>query len=91
MAKTTPLAIIYLRKALRRARDLPAGQLKTLETVLDGLAADPTYLHNNLKPLSGSKDAFRLRLGGWRVTFAIDADARTLTCIDIQPRGSAYK
>lgn len=91
MTKTTPLAIIYLRKALRRARDLPAGQLKTLETVLDGLATDPDYRHNNLKPLAGHKDTFRLRLGDWRVTFVIDAKARTLTCIEIQPRGSAYK
>ena len=26
--------------------------------------------------MSGSKDTFRLRLGGWRVTFVIDAEGR---------------
>lgn len=91
MTKTTPLAINIRKPALRRVRDLTASQLKTLKAVLDGVAADRTFRHNNLKVLAGSNAAFRLRLGTWRVIFVRDAKARTLTVTEIQPRGSAYK
>lgn len=91
MTKTTPLAISLRKSALRRAKDLTVAQVKSMETILGSVAADPAYRHNNIKALAGSKDVYRLRLGDWRVIFTIDRNNGTLTVTKIRPRGSAYK
>ncbi len=59
--------------------------------MLDAVARDPAYRHNNLKPLAGVKDGFRLRLGDWRVCFVRDADGGVIDVYEIEPRGSAYR
>lgn len=41
-------------------------------------------------PLKG-RDEWRLRVGDWRVIFARDSDAKTLTILRILPRGRAYQ
>lgn len=90
MAKA-PLAIRYRKPTLLNARNLSAAQKKTLRSVLDGVALDPKYRHNNLKPLKGLKNGFRLRLGDWRVSFFRDAKDGVIDVFEIQPRGKAYR
>lgn len=34
---------------------------------------------------------YRLRVGGWRVRFAVDRRARVLYVLSVQPRGKAYR
>lgn len=34
---------------------------------------------------------YRLRIGGWRVRFTIDREARVLYVLSVQPRGRAYR
>ena len=91
MARTSPLAVTYRKPALRRFRDLAPARQRTLATVLEAVAREPAYRHNNLKPLAGFKDGFRLRLAGWRVTFILDRKAGTLAVTEIEPRGKAYR
>ncbi|MFQ5763601.1 MAG: type II toxin-antitoxin system RelE/ParE family toxin [Rhodospirillales bacterium] len=91
MAKTPPLAVSYRKSALRRVRGLSPAQRRTLDTVLKAVARDPGYRHNNLRPLAGVKDGFRLRLGDWRVSFVRDAKGGVIDVYEIEPRGSAYR
>ena len=49
----------------------------------EGLAGD-------VKPLKG-RDDWRLRVGGWRVIFSVDAEQRVIKVKYIDVRGDVYK
>lgn len=34
---------------------------------------------------------YRLRVGNWRVRYALDPDAKVLTVLRVLPRGQAYR
>ncbi len=85
------MEIRYRKSALYNARSLSAPHRHTLKEVLSGIAQDPKYRHNNLKPLRGVKNGFRLRLGDWRVSFVRDARDGIIDVFEIQPRGKAYR
>ena len=91
MARTPPLAISYRKSALYNVRNLSTAHKRTLRTVLGGIARDPKYKHNNLRPLKGVKNGFRLRLGDWRISFVRDAKDGAVDVYEIQPRGKAYR
>lgn len=91
MARTPPLDVIYRKSALYNVRNLSAAHKRTLRTILSGIAQDPKYKHNNLRPLKGVKNGFRLRLGDWRISFVRDAKGGIVDVFEIQPRGKAYR
>ena len=86
-----PLEIRYRKSALFNVRNLPTAQRRTMQEVLNGIAGSPKYRHNNLRPLKGVKNGFRLRLGDWRVSFVRDARDGIVDVFEIQPRGKAYR
>ena len=48
-------------------------------------------LHRQVRPLTGRlKGDYRLRVGGWRLLFTPDTEARRLYVYAILPRGAAY-
>lgn len=62
---------------------------KELE-VLSGL--ENPLEHQSLKPLTGDLRRFcRLRVGKYRIVFAILEDDRTIAVVNIAPRGNVYK
>jgi len=67
------------RKGLDRMTSKTAGAM--LER-LEAVAAAPDPKHTNVKPLSGARDAFRLRQGNWRAVYVLDR-------VDV--RGSVYR
>lgn len=91
MAGSPPLAVTYRKTAFFNARNLSAAHKRSLRTVLSGVAQDPKYRHNNLKPLKGVKNGFRLRLGDWRVSFVRDAKEGIIDVFEILPREKAYR
>ena len=47
--------------------------------------------HENVKPLTGDLRGFyRMRIGRYRVVFALLNDAKTIAVVNIAPRGDAY-
>lgn len=79
-------AVIFLpvaAKFLRRNRAASARIISKIE----GYAADPTTLANNVKRLTGST-ALRLRIGDFRVIFEETETEIIVTMIG--PRGSVY-
>lgn len=47
----------------------------------------------DVKPLKGrgaAGDEWRLRVGGWRVIYVLDREARIISVLAVRPRGNAY-
>ena len=72
------------------ARMQPA-KAKDIREAIDKVAADPTVPNNNLRPLKGVPNGFRIRVGDWRVSYVLDSQAGVMSVFEIAPRGGAYR
>ncbi|MCL2634287.1 MAG: type II toxin-antitoxin system RelE/ParE family toxin [Oscillospiraceae bacterium] len=59
----------------------------TKNRLKQGITAIP---NGDIKPLKGTADSFRLRIGDWRIIFSYP-DENTVLIEKIAPRGGAYK
>ena len=82
--------IEYSKAAIRTLRRIPANTAALIRGKVGQLADDPRAVHAQLRPLAGS-DAYRLRVGGWRVILRIDDAAQVIRIVLIAPRGKAYR
>ena len=85
------MRITYRRdpvKALRRMQRAKAGDITG---AVERVAVDPWAPNNNLRPLKGVPNGFRLRVGDWRVSYTVDRDAAVIDVFEIAPRGGAYR
>jgi mRNA interferase RelE/StbE len=53
------------------------------------VAADPYARHNNVTKLQG-RDAYRLRVGDWRVIYELHDDRLELWALEVGARGEIY-
>ena len=72
-------------------RDLKRLNPNVAERVLEALARLAETGHGDLKYLRGSDDAWRLRVGDWRVKLVFDHAGRTITVLWVRPRGRVYR
>jgi mRNA interferase RelE/StbE len=82
--------IEYSRDALKALLRMPSNMARLIRTKVEQLAADPFAPNNNVKRLKGM-DAFRLRVGDWRVVYEIDRRMIVIFVIRIGPRSSVYE
>ena len=68
----------------------PAKARDILEAV-ERIAGDPAAPNNNIKPLRGVRDGYRVRVGDWRVSYLLDRAQDTLEVFEVAPRGGAYR
>ena len=73
-------------KALAR---LPLNWQKRIVTKIREVAANPYAPNNNLTKLQG-RDAYRLRVGGWRVIYELQDDRLVMLVLEVGPRGGIY-
>jgi mRNA interferase RelE/StbE len=45
----------------------------------------------DIRKLRGTADQYRLRVGTWRVIFALDGEQRRMTILQVTPRRDAYR
>ena len=69
---------------------MPNNIEQTVIKKIRRIATDPFAPNNNIKALRGN-DVLRLRIGDWRVLYALDSESETITVIKILPRGHAYR
>jgi mRNA interferase RelE/StbE len=84
----------FTRSAGKQLAKLRKGQpdkAKAILDVLDRIAADPFGKHNNLTPLEGVEDGYRLRVGDWRVSYKLFRDEDVLEVFEVETRGGAYR
>ncbi|MCH7692333.1 MAG: XRE family transcriptional regulator [Proteobacteria bacterium] len=78
--------VVILKSARRRWNQLTPEQRRKVQDVLDGLAAEPGFRHNELRPLKSVRRGFRFRLGVWRILFTLDRRAGILEIFEVNPR-----
>jgi mRNA interferase RelE/StbE len=60
-----------------------------LSLAIDGLLQIPPK--GDIKPLVGSENKKRLRVGSFRIIFVVDHDEETICILNIDNRGDVYK
>ena len=70
-------------------RRLPKDLLRRITAALRALAEDPRPLH--CLKLTGHDKLWRIRVEGWRVTYAIEDDELIILVVEVSPRVGAYR
>ena len=83
-------AVTYGADALKTLARMDAAVAKRLRAKILELARDPLAPSNNVKRLKGV-DAYRYRMGDWRVVYTLDRKSKILAVIAAGPRGSVYE
>ena len=82
------MKIAYSKQAIRTLSKMPANESARIRSKIRQYADNPASQANNLKKLQG-RDAYRLRVGDWRVIF--DENEVVIDVIKIGARGSVYE
>lgn len=80
--------VVLERQPQKILRRLPRDLLRRIDTALLGLASDPRP--PGCIKLAGHETLYRLRVGDWRIIYAIEEAALIVLVIEIAPRGDAY-
>ena len=83
--------VIYRREPAKSLRRLQRAKAQDIMAAVDRIAAAPFAPNNNLRPLKGMSNGFRVRAGDWRVSYIIDREAQVTTVFEVAPRGGAYR
>jgi mRNA interferase RelE/StbE len=83
------MEIRYTKAALKALMRMPNNTAQLIRGKIRQYAENPASLANNVKKLQGREDAYRLRVGDWRVIFT--QDGIILDVLKVGPRGSAYE
>ncbi len=81
--------ITFRRKAKRVMARLPADLKRRISQAIDQLAVNPHPPGS--KRLVGAEDLYRIRVGGWRIVYAVKDDQLLILVVTVAPRGSAYR
>lgn len=79
--------IRYTKSALRTLRKMPTNTARLIQSKIEAFASNPVTQSNNVKALKG-REAFRLRVGDWRVI--LDKQGNVLAVLEIGHRSSVY-
>ena len=83
------MAITFTRQAIKELAAVEPARAKRIRDAIERVHAAPRAKHNNLKPLKGVKNGYRLRQGDWRVSFTVSGG--NMDVFEIAARGSAYR
>jgi mRNA interferase RelE/StbE len=84
----------YAQKLSARAvKDLDALDNKAKKRILDRIdeLGEAPYDTKRSTKLTNQGGLRRSRVGGWRIIFTVDDDAKTLTVVTVERRGQVYK
>jgi mRNA interferase RelE/StbE len=77
------------RLAEKGIKKLPRDVIASVWAKIKSLADDPCPAGS--KPVQGFKDTYRLRVGDFRIVYAILEDKLLVLVLEVSPRGAAYK
>ena len=81
----------YRRDPLKALRGMQPAKAQDIRAAIARIAADPVALNNNVRPLRGVPNGFRVRVGDWRVSYVIDRRRDVIEVYEVAPRGGAYR
>lgn len=82
-------SIEYTKQAVKALASMPSTTRMLVRTKIEALAVDPMGAAN-VKKLVG-RPGYRLRVGDWRVIYALDSGRLVVLVLDIGARGGVYK
>ncbi len=85
----TQWRIIIHRKAEKMLKRLDGDILVRVRAAIRELASEPRP--NGVKKLTGYENFFRIRVGDWRIIYAIEDDQLIVLVLEISTRGGAYR
>ena len=81
--------VIIHRKAERVLKRLDGDMLERIRQAIRGLASEPRPI--GYKKLIGYENPYRVRVGDWRIIYAIEDKQVVVLVLGIAPRGGAYR
>ncbi len=82
-------AVSFRRSAEKDLRKLDRTVQRRVLRAIDGLAGDPRP--DGCRKLVGSEDAFRIRVGDYRVIYTVDDVVRIVAIENVRHRREAYR
>lgn len=82
--------IEYTRDAIKALKAMPRTLSLQIRSKIETLAANPFASNNNVRKLVGI-EAYRLRVGDWRVIYEIEGGRLVIHVLTVAPRGGAYQ
>jgi len=81
--------IVIGRRVQRAFRRLPRDLLNRIKVAIEQLAQNPRPV-GSIK-LKGHQDLYRIRVGGWRIIYALKEEELIILVIQVSARGGAYR
>ncbi|MBK7463921.1 MAG: type II toxin-antitoxin system RelE/ParE family toxin [Betaproteobacteria bacterium] len=82
--------IEYTRDAVKALKAMPRNMSLQIRGKIELLAADPFAANNNVRKLVG-REAYRLRVGDWRVIYEFEGGRLVIHILTVAPRGGVYQ
>ena len=82
-------AILFARSARKELERLPAREVGRIFAKIEDLASEPRP--EGYRKLAGPGATWRIRVGVYRVLYAVDDDARVVDIIAVRHRRDAYR
>lgn len=77
------------RQPQKMLRRLPRDLLQRVDQAIRSLADDPRP--PGCKKLAGYDNLYRVRVGDWRISYAVEDDRLIVLVLEVAPRGAAYR
>jgi mRNA interferase RelE/StbE len=81
--------LILKRQPERILRRLPRDIRERIDQKLMSLVANPRP--EGCLKLTGYENLYRVRVGDWRISYAVEDDQLIVLILEIAPRGGAYR
>jgi mRNA interferase RelE/StbE len=81
--------VLLSRQAEKVIRRLPQNLRERIDGAILGLAEDPRPL--GCKKLAGYDNLYRVRVGDWCISYAVEDDELIILILEVAPRGGAYR
>ena len=91
MAEPVEYQVEITKTAVKLLRRLPRNLVQRITRAIDSLATEPKPI--GCKRLVGTphNNLYRIRVGDWRISYAIEDEELIVLVIEIAPRGDAYR
>jgi mRNA interferase RelE/StbE len=81
--------IVVHRKAEKTIKRLRGDMLERTRQAIRSLAENPRPV--GYKKMVGYKNMYRIRVGDWRIIYAIENDKLIVLVLEVAPRGKIYR
>jgi len=81
--------VIIHRKAEKTIKQLRGEMLERIRKAIRSLAENPRPV--GYKKMAGYENLYRIRVGDWRIIYAIEDDELIVLVLEIAPRGGIYR